>query len=208
MPTCTPIYGLPYPVGSDRPCDQSETWCDFAAGVDARLDILDDVVDRTVDTIPMAQVRLTTAHTQPSNPGGGTPSFVPFDTVDVDTANMVDLASDPYIITLPRFGAYFVYFTVEGVSGGAGNQWRMGARTPTPSVGTVPSVAFQLYLDDGSTPVTMSSSGLFRYLSPVPAGTTGYTTSDPRVVLQVDTAAVALVLTAVTFGIHWMRDLP
>lgn len=206
MPTCTPVYGLPYITGSDRPCDQSETWCDFAAAVDAELSRFDDIVDRTIDTVPQAQVRLTVARSQPNNPGGGTPSFVPFDTVDVDTADMVNLTSDPFTILLPRFGIYFVYYTVQGDTTGVGNQWRINARTGTG--GSAPSAAAsQLYLDDGSTPVIMSSSGFYRYQSAVPGSTGAYTTTDPRLVLQVDTPAAAVPLTAVTFGAYWMRDL-
>lgn len=205
MPTCTPVYGLPYIQGSDRPCDQSDTWCEFATAIDDALTRLDAIVDRTVDTIPQAQVRMTLPRTQPANAGGGTPQFIPFDTVDADTADMVDLTASPFTITLPRHGVYFVYYTVEGTTAGAGVQWRTSARTP--ANGFAPSQANQFYLDDGSTPVLMASSGLYRYQSPVPAGTTGYTTSDARVVFNVD-AATTLPLTAATFGIYWMRDLP
>lgn len=205
MPTCTPIYGLAYIACSDRPCDQSTTWCDFTATLESNLDRIDAIVDRTVDTVPQAQVRLTIPRTQGTNPGGGTPQLVPFDTVDVDTDNMVNLAADPFTILLPMQGIYFVYFNVEATTTGAGNA--LTARAASANGSGAPGVANQFYLDDGS-PVFMSSAGEFRYQSPVPAGTTAYTTSDPRLVLQVHAAAVGIPLTAVTFGAYWLRDLP
>lgn len=205
MPTCTPFYGLPYIIGSDRPCDQSPVWCDFAAAVDAELSRFDEIVDRTIDTIPMAQVRLTLPRTQATNPGGSATILVPFDTVDVDTANMVDLAASPFTITLPRFGVYMVYFTVEGTTAGSNIQWRVSAQHPTDSVA---NVASQNYLDDTSTPIVISSAGMYRYLDPVPAGTSDYTTADAQLVLSADSASAGLPLTAVTFGAYWLRDLP
>ena len=206
MATCTPIYRLPVIEGTDDPCDQSDTWCAFATAVEAELDRLDAVVDRTVDTIPMAQVRLTIPRLQAPNPGGGTPQFVPFDTIDVDTADMVDLTADPFTITLPRFGLYRVHLYVEGTTAGAGNEWRVSARTASGS--SQPSSASQTYLDDGSTPVLISSCGMYAYQSPVPPGSGSYTTSESRLVLKVDAAAVSLPLTAATLGVRWMRDLP
>lgn len=205
MTTCTPIYGLAYIECADRPCDQSTTWCDFINTVEVNLDRIDATADRTVDTIPQAQVRLTIPRTQGTNPGGGTPQLVPFDTVDVDTANMVDLAADPFTILLPMQGIYFVYFDVEATTTGAGN--RLTARAASANGSSAPAVANQLYLDDGS-PVFMSSSGEFRYQNPIPAGTSNYTTSDNRLVLQVNAPAVGIPLTAVTFGTYWLRDLP
>lgn len=205
MPTCTPFYDLPFIIGTDRPCDQSATWCAFAAAVDAELDRFDDIVDRTIDTIPMAQIRLTLPRTQAANPGGGLTVLVPFDTVDVDTDNMVDLAASPFTITLSRFGVYMVYFTVEGTTAGSNIEWRIAAEHPTDSVA---NVASQRYLDDTSTPVVISSAGMYRYLNPVPAGTSDYTTADARLVLSADAAGAGLPLTAVTFGVYWMRDLP
>lgn len=204
MPTCTPFYGLPYIIGTDRPCDQDETWCEFATAVDAELDRLDDVVDRVVDTVPMVQVRLTLPRTQATNPGGGVNVLVPFDTVDVDTANMVDLAASPFVITLPRFGVYMVYFTVTGTTAASNINWRVQAQHPTD---TVANVASQSYIDDGSTPVVISSAGEYRYLVPVPASTFDYTTADPQLVLVADSPSAGLPLTAVTFGAYWIRDL-
>lgn len=206
MPTCTLVYGLPYIVGTDRPCDQSDTWCEFTSIVDDNLTRFDGIVDRTTDTIPMARVRMTVARTQATNPGGGTEQLIPFDTVDVDTNNMVNLTNDPFTITLPMFGVYFVYFTVEGTSAGAGNIWRINAKSVNGS--SAPAQAVQQYLDDGSTPVVISSAGEFRYQSPAPAGTTGYTTIDNRLVLRADASAVGLPLTIATFGVYWLRDLP
>ena len=204
MPTCTPIYGLTYAICSDRPCDIGDTFCEFANQVETELDRLDGIVDRSVDTVPQARVRLTIPRQQGTNPGGGTLVLVPFDTVDVDTANMVDLVSDPFTITLPRFGVYFIHFNVEGTTAGAGNFITASGRTG--GGGFQGQVASQLYLDDGS-PLFLSSSGIFRYQPSIPPGTGGYTTTDPRIALSVSASAVVTPITSVTFGIHWMRDL-
>ena len=201
MTSCTPIYMLPFQECSDAPCDADEVWCDFAAVVESNLDRFDAIVDRTVDTVPMAQVRMTIARSQAI----GTSRLVPFDTVDVDTDDMVNLAADPFTINLSRQGVWFVYFNVEGTSAGTGNEILAQSTTPTGSSSA--SAAIQLYLDDGS-PLFLSSSGEYRVLSPVPAGTTQYTTTDTRLVLAVGAAAVVTPLTSVTFGAYWLRDLP
>lgn len=112
MPTCTPIYGLTYPIGSDAPCDQSETWCDFAAAVEAQLDRLDLIVGRTDTAIPMAKVSISLPQALASQ--------ITFDTVDEDTDNMVDLSESANFIFARRTGLYRVRFYMEvGTTGSA-----------------------------------------------------------------------------------------
>jgi hypothetical protein len=119
---------------------------------------------------------------------------------------MVDLAASPFLITLPRFGIYFVYFTVDGTTAGVGGVWNAQGNTPPGGTFFVPTVAKQSYLDDGSSPVSLSSSGLYRFVSPI-AGAAA-TTNSSGLLLRVSAADRALPLTNATFGAYWMRDLP
>lgn len=190
MSTCTPIYGLEYPIGSDRPCDVGDTFCDMMATVDATLTRLDGIVDRVADSVPMAQVRMTIARSQAA---GGT-SFVPFDTVDVDTDNMVDLTANPYVITLSRFGRYMVYYSVQGATVGVNN---IVTAVSSNQLGAN-SLAFDQYVDDTSTPIYLSSRAQLRYVS----------TTNAQRLLSIATPGTLTPLTSVTFGIYWLGDLP
>lgn len=69
-------------------CDPSSTWCDLAVLVEAQLDALDLIVARTGRGIPLA--RVSYFPTVPTVVGTGP---VPFDTVNADTDDMVDLTS-------------------------------------------------------------------------------------------------------------------
>jgi len=114
VPATTPIYGLPYQVGTDPPCfgpgtgcDNLESiWCDFASLVETQLDQNDAIVGRTGTAIPMARVRLIPA------PGSASDFFLllsngylAFDTVVFDTDNMATL---PQGITPQRDGIYHI----------------------------------------------------------------------------------------------------
>lgn len=197
MPTCTPIYGLPYAIGSDRPCDINDTLCGFADAVEAELDRLDGVVDRVADTIPMAQVRMTVTTTFATNPGGGTPAVVAFDTVDFDTDDMVNLAENPYVIMLSRPGRYIVYGQVFGTTIGAGNSISFSAAR----------VANDSYIDDASTPIFLNASAELRYVPPAFPGVVNDTPVDD-ISLTISSAVTPPTITEITFGVYWIGDLP
>lgn len=112
MPTCTPIYGLEYAIGSDRPCDIDETFCSFVTQIEAELDRLDLIVGRTNTAIPMAKVSIGAPQALAAQ--------VSFDTVDEDTDNMVDFSESPNFIFARRTGLYRVRFYMEvGTTGSA-----------------------------------------------------------------------------------------
>lgn len=193
MTTCTPVYGLTYQTCSDRPCDAPGAWCQFAADVEAQLDLLDDIVDRTVDTTPMAQIRLTVPVTLDASVLVG----IPFDTVDVDTADMVNLTMDAYAITLPRQGRYFFYYQFQGNTIGVGN---------TVSVGLRSGNFLDQWLDDASTPIFLNASAEGAYITPAAASGD---LSNARVDLGVTAGGTgSITVTAVTFGIYWLGDIP
>lgn len=191
MPTCTPVYGLTYAIGSDRPCDIGATLCTFADEVEVELDRLDAIVDRTADSVPMAQVRMTLTTAYPV----GT-STVGFDTVDVDTAGMVDLTDDPYTILLPYGGRYLIYANAIGNTIGVGNTVILTAAT----------LSFDMYLDDASTPIYLNTGMELRY---APVGVAVVKdTSSPALTLTVQCPLAAPVFTSITFGAYWIGDLP
>jgi hypothetical protein len=112
MTTCTPIYGLDYPTGSDRPCDINDTFCALINQVELELDRLDSVVARTNTAIPMAKVSISTPQALSTS--------ISFDTVDEDTDDMVDLSESPTNIFAQRPGLYRARLYVEvGTTGSA-----------------------------------------------------------------------------------------
>lgn len=102
MPTNTLNFSLPYPSGSDGPCDFDEQWCDFTAAIDAVFDTFQAALDRSMPVIPAAKLRLSSAADfVDSEP-------VIFDTVVYDTAGFTDLDADPFHIFIDRAGRYTI----------------------------------------------------------------------------------------------------
>lgn len=107
MPNNTVNFNLPYPAGSDAPCDFDEQWCDFAHAVNGVIATFQAGVDRANPVIPAALLRTVTNHTVING------NKVPFDEVIMDTAGMTDLDADPYQITITRTGRYSVAAFVD-----------------------------------------------------------------------------------------------
>ena len=187
MPTCTPTYGFTYALCADRPCDIGDTFCEFAGQVDTELTRLDAVVDRTVDTIPQFEVAVGPYTFVGSNRN------VAFDTINVDTDNMVDLTSDPFSFPITRTGRWFFYFRVS-------TNGDIATSTNIPvTVANVPSLGVITigpdYQDDGTNyPVPIDGSGFYRY-----------PTTGTRVRLSVGTAALGI--ESAVFGGRWVGDL-
>lgn len=136
MPTCTPGYRLPFPVGADAPCDADETLCALSTAVEAVLDRFDATIARTFTAIPMAKVSLSTP--QLIDPNVTVPSFtVRYDTTLEDTDNMVDLALANNAIYANRPGIYMVRFYFElGTSGFTTNNFQASVGAFPPLSGT------------------------------------------------------------------------
>jgi hypothetical protein len=113
MVTCTPQYGLPIVEGTDRPCDYDDTSCAFAEAVEAELDALDAVVARTATTIPVGWVRASAPFTVTQNTTTNVFANPPFDTVMMDTGNMVDLDSFNGV-TVRQAGLYIAWIYGRG----------------------------------------------------------------------------------------------
>lgn len=107
MTAFTPNFGLPYPTASDEPCDFAEQWCAFTDAMQAVLDGFQSSADRSFPLIPIAQMRLTTPVTLTISPQGNF-APVPFDTVEVDTADWVDFDTSQSSMTINRAGRFMI----------------------------------------------------------------------------------------------------
>lgn len=100
MPANTVNFNLPYPTGTDAPCDFAEQWCDFTDAIEAVLGTFQAGIDRAIPVVPAVLVRTLLTH----NIANG--QKIPFNEVVLDTAAMSDLDADPYSITIQRPGRY------------------------------------------------------------------------------------------------------
>lgn len=189
MPTCTPIYGLEYTVGSDRPCDQGSTWCDFAATVESNLSRLEGIVDRTVDTIPFAHIQASVSQVIQGN------GRVSFDTVLADTENMVDLSNDSTLITIKRTGTWCFSFSATVPTRGSGAIGQAAFSSATAADG---------WVDNGATsPYFPSFSAVIRVVT-VPSLFGDVTT--PALVRISCSSGVPTTVTAASLTVAWMGD--
>jgi hypothetical protein len=106
MPNLTPNMLLPYPNGVDAPCDFDEQWCAFTSAIDGVFDTFETALARTYPAVPAAVLQVTTPVLVQNN-------IIPFDTVQLDTADMTDIDADPYTITIKVAGRY----TLGGYTG-------------------------------------------------------------------------------------------
>lgn len=195
MATCTPVYGLPYAEGDDAPCDIDETLCAFAEAVEAQLDVLDAVVDRTADTVPMVQVKLTAPFTFTAT--GNLTATVPFDTISFDTANFVSLADNAFQVTLPRAGRYLTSFQVQIASVPVGD---------IVYASTSINLPYDQYVSDASTPVYLNGASEIRY---APGGSgQPVDTFSPVLTFTLQVLPGTFIVEAVTLCICWIGDIP
>jgi hypothetical protein len=102
MPSNTVNFNLPYPNGTDPPCDFAEQWCDFTEAIDGVFANFQAAIDRTIPVVPLAIIHKTASSTVFNF------AAIAFDTVTADTAFMTDIDADPFHITVRRPGRYTV----------------------------------------------------------------------------------------------------
>lgn len=197
MSTCTPIYGLTYATGLDRPCDIDETFCAFATQVETELSRLDAVVARTDTAIPMAKVSISTPQAL------GSP--LSFDTVDEDTDDMVDFSESPQFIFARRTGVYLIRFYTEiGTTGDPASSFiiQVDAAGPIASPGTIApfgNPVLQINDPNLADSVTYSLQAFYRVTLP-----------DSRFFASVQMGSIAGTPTTVNraeLDAKWMADL-
>jgi hypothetical protein len=100
--------GLPYQLGSDRPCDAPEVWCALTAALETKLASVDTTLARLSPSVPVAKLTRSTQLDIPMTVANNSQAVIPYEGVEVDTDNMVDFATSPYSIRPRRPGTYFV----------------------------------------------------------------------------------------------------
>lgn len=211
MATCTPIYGLFYPEGGDRPCDVGDTFCTMAASIEGVFSGFDAIIARTFTAIPMAKVSISTP--QLINPN--VPSFVvptgsiQFDTILEDTDSMVDLSRSNTQIFVRRPGIYAVRLYFElGTSGSTLNTFQAYIRAAPPLSGpgvpTLPpnSVTETVFFQDPNLANSMSYS-----LKEFVAVTTIGSFFNAVVAFSGFTPGATTLLNRAEFDVEWMADL-
>jgi hypothetical protein len=107
MTATTATWAIPYATGTDRLCDGADITAQMALRVDAILEnFAEDIL--FLSNIPCAAVRASTTIAMVTIGGSTSPHGVPWNTVDYDTDNMVNLPADATVITYQRPG-YFIY---------------------------------------------------------------------------------------------------
>jgi hypothetical protein len=106
MPVLTPNYSLPVPGALDEPCDFPEQWCAFTDATQAVLDGFEAIANRTNPWVPVAKMELRTTVTIPAD------SAIPFDTLTLNNAGMVDFDNNNTSIIINRPGRFFAVLNV------------------------------------------------------------------------------------------------
>lgn len=100
MTVLTPNFSLPVPGPLDDPCDFAQQWCDFTDATQGVLDRFEAVANRTNPNIPIAKMELrNTVHLT-------TDSHIPFDTLTLNNAGMVDFDASNTTINIKRPGRF------------------------------------------------------------------------------------------------------
>jgi len=102
MPDLTDPLGLPYPTGSDLPCDAPATWCDFVRATEEQLLGLDTELNRVEPAIPACRL----ANRTPLVVSDINGVLVPWEGADFDTDGMFSPGQSIFRIFPRREGIY------------------------------------------------------------------------------------------------------
>lgn len=116
MASTTSTQHLPYPQGTDAFCDGWSYTQQLAEAVDALLDSLDDDAE-FLELVPYARVSRSAAYDHSTV----FQTLLSYDTVDTDTAELVDLSRNNTAITIDRQGIWMgggaLWHTSTGTAG-------------------------------------------------------------------------------------------
>ena len=121
-PDCLPYFTEDDPpcLNTGTQCEPSTVWCDFAELVEQRLTAMDEVVQRTATSVPIGWAETNVPVTFSNLFAVGT-YFPLFDTVRVDTDDMVSLDALPSVLTVRTSGLYqvvaYTQMTVDTAGG-------------------------------------------------------------------------------------------
>lgn len=93
MTAHTTNFDLPYPDGSDAPCDFAEQWCAFTEAVEGVMEGFQETLNRTVPMIPIAVLSLSEAVTMTAF------NNIPYDTMVIDSAGWTAVDVDNTMIS-------------------------------------------------------------------------------------------------------------
>lgn len=183
MPLFTPNYQLPYPSGTDEPCDFAEQWCEFSDAFQSVLDRFQSVLDRTVPAAPVARLLVTTpvvvAEEQP----------IPFDTLSVDTAGWVDFDADNTSITTDRGGIFSVVANIQIATTGVAGREVQFTVAPLGFLGVTDS---QFDRGNPGQFVGLNITGTNASATPLTFNMMAFTNASPSINLTVITAHLAV----------------
>lgn len=117
MTVLTPNYSLPVPGPLDEPCDFPAQWCDFTDSIQTVLDTFEAVADRTNPNVPLAKLELRNTVLLTVD------SHIPFDTLTLNNAGMVDFDASTSSITITRPGRYLAVCNVLFVANTVANMY-------------------------------------------------------------------------------------
>ena len=192
MPVLTPNFSLPVPGALDAPCDFPQQWCDFTNGVQNVLDTFEAIADRTNPVVPLAKMTLSRTVVLAET------SLVPFDSLILNNANMIDFDSSNTTIVIKRPGRFFAVFNALFVASVASNTYFEAQLLPT-GAGVINQT---IAIDDN-----------FCFNSLINVGSTLsavlYVTSPPvnvRVTVQVIGASENVRIDYASFSLFWFAD--
>lgn len=181
MPVLTPNFSLPVPGPLDQPCDFPQQWCGFTDSVQTVLDSFESVADRTNPNVPMAKLELrNTVHL-------GIGSHIPFDTLTINNAGMVDFDAGNSIITINRPGRFLAVCNTLFVYQPPADlyfQLQILASTTTPATDN--------NLNIGLINVGTCATGIFHITSPPRVVRAAVTLVGASTTLSIDLAALSL----------------
>ena len=191
MPVLTPNFSLPVPGPLDEPCDFPEQWCGFTDAVQTVLDGFESVANRTNPWVPLAKLELRSTVTLPTN------SAIPFDTLTLNNASMVDFDNNNTTIVIKRPGRFLAVANILFVASSVANTWFNAQFLPA-GAGTInrtPAVDHNLNI--GAINVGSTLTGIFHVTSPP---------VNVRTNVQFIGATAAILIDLAAFSLFWYAD--
>lgn len=192
MPVLTPNFSLPVPGPLDAPCDFPAQWCDFTNSVQTVLDGFETIADRTNPVVPLAKMQLLNTVNLVET------STVPFDTLTLNNAGMVDFDTSNTTMVIKRPGRFFAVFNALFVASTASNTYFEAQLLPT-GAGVINQTTA---IDDN-----FCFSNLINVGSTLSAVL--YVTSPPvnvRVIVQIIGASENVLIDLASFSLFWFAD--
>lgn len=205
MPGLTNSQGLKYPTGTDRRCDFPEQWGDLADLLQAKINLIEGINNRTYPVVPACQVEMTVP-TLFNNTATFT-NTTRFDRLVIDTDNMTNLSADPTSIRPTRAGLYQVVCYAQTSTSGDATNWLQLSITGIGSGTTGLTNMFD------TTNIGDDADPWLKQLS-----CSGFVSWDPdsgaplsiasEVSYAGSTAGTGITVDYVSLGVYWWSDLP